>query len=292
MYFYRRKLRKIVRTNINYPLIILHMPIITLTTDYGHKDYFVAALKGNILSQIPEAQIVDVSHTISPFNIIEGAYILKNAYQHFPKGTVHLIDVDSARMKDHPHIALEIDGHYFIGPDNGLFALMFNAVKPTKIVALNIEPQKMENQIFPMLNIFITAACHIGRGGKLAVIGREIKSFKIVRDTEVSISPDGKSIVGKVIYVDHFGNVVTNITQKIFNDNRKARNFTIESPRFAPIHKINTNYQGVGEGELLALFNSAGYLEIAISRFDHNERGGASLIFGLKFRDNIKINFS
>ncbi len=268
------------------------MPIITLTTDYGHKDYFVAAIKGSILSQASEVQVVDISHTISPFNIIEGAYILKNAYHHFPKGTVHIIDIDASRMENNSHIAMEINGHFFIGPNNGLFSLMFPSTKPDKIVVLTIEQQAQENLIFPMLNIFTTAAAHISRGGTLGVIGRSIKEFKVARDTEVNISADNGTITGKVIYVDHCGNVVTNITRKLFNETARSRKFIIESPRFGQIEKIDDNYNSVPEGEIVALFNSADYLEIAISRFDHNERGGASLIFGLKFRDNIKINFS
>ncbi len=268
------------------------MPIITITTDYGHKDYFVAAIKGNILSQASEVQVVDISHTISPFNIIEGAYILKNAYHHFPKGTVHIIDIDSSRMENNSYVAMKLNGHFFVGPDNGVFSLMFPNKKPDKIVALTIEQQAQGNLIFPMLNIFTTAACHISRGGTLGVIGRSVKEFKIAHDTEVNISPDSGSITGKVIYVDHYGNVVTNITRKLFNETSKSRKFKIESPRFGQIEKIDNNYNSVPEGEIVALFNSADYLEIAISRFDHNERGGASLIFGLKFRDNIKINFT
>ncbi len=268
------------------------MPIITLTTDYGHKDYFVAAIKGNILSQASEVQVVDISHTISPFNIIEGAYILKNAFHHFPKGSVHIIDIDSGRVENNSHIAMEINGHFFVGPDNGIFSLMFPITKPDKIVSLAIEQQAKEGQIFPMLNTFTTAACHLSRGGTLGIIGRSIKGFKIARDTEVNISPDNNTITGKVIYVDHYGNVVTNITRKLFHETAKSRKFKIESPRFGLIEKIDHYYNSVPEGEIVALFNSADYLEIAISRFDHNERGGASLIFGLKFRDNIKINFS
>ncbi len=268
------------------------MPIITLTTDYGHKDYFVAAIKGNILSQASEVQVVDISHTISPFNIIEGAYILRNAYHHFPKGTVHIVDIDSGRKDTNSHIVLEINGHFFVGPDNGIFSLMFPSTKPDNIVTLTIEQQAQENLIFPMLNVFTTAAAHISRGGTLGVIGRSIKKFKIAHDTEVNVTPDSSSITGKVIYVDHYGNVVTNITRKLFNETARSRKFSIESPRFGQIEKIDSNYSSVPEGEIVALFNSADYLEIAISRFDHNERGGASLIFGLKFRDNIKINFS
>ena len=113
------------------------MAIITLTSDYGNRDYFTAAIKGALLSETPNAQIIDISHEISPFNIQEAAYILKNAYVHFPKGTIHMIGIDSEASTNKLHIACKFDGHYFIGADTGIFSLMFPHIKAEQIFFSN-----------------------------------------------------------------------------------------------------------------------------------------------------------
>ena len=144
------------------------MSIITLTTDFGTKDHFVGAVKGTIYSELPDARIVDISHNIAPFNITETAYILKNAYKSFPEGSIHIIGVDSELNKENKHIALLLDNHYFICPDNGVISLLATAIKPQKIVEINIH-DRVETS-FPVLHVFVKVACHIARGGTLEVI--------------------------------------------------------------------------------------------------------------------------
>lgn len=267
------------------------MAIITLTTDYGEKDYFASALKGAVLCQLPDTNIIDISHNISPFNITEGAYIIKNAYHHYPKGTIHIIGIDAEKAKDKLHIAAEIDGHFFIGADDGIFSLIFPEIKPDKVVALNIE-QESDSMTFPAKDVFVKAACHIARGGTLAVIGRQINEFKQARNFNPIVSPDGNSISGSVIYIDNFGNAVTNITKKLFRDIGKTRDFEIVLPRVYTLNKIHKSYNSVPESEKLALFNSGGFLEIAISRADSHAMSGASRLLGISFRDTIKVVFS
>lgn len=267
------------------------MAIITLTTDYGEKDYFASALKGAVLCQLPDTNIIDISHNISPFNITEGAYILKNAYHHYPKGTIHIIGIDAEKSKDKLHIAVEIDGHYFIGADDGIFSLMFPDIKPDKVVALTIELET-DSMTFPAKDIFVKAACHIARGGTLGVIGRQINEFKQARNFNPIVSPDGNSISGSVIYIDNFGNAVTNITKKLFRDIGKTRDFEIVLPKVYTLRKIHKSYNSVPESEKLALFNSGGFLEIAISRADSHTMSGASRLLGISFRDTIKVVFS
>lgn len=267
------------------------MAIITLTTDYGEKDYFASALKGAVLCQLPDTNIIDISHNISPFNITEGAYILKNAYHHYPKGTIHIIGIDAEKSKDKLHIATEVDGHFFIGADDGIFSLIFPDIKPEKIVALTIE-QESDSMTFPAKDIFVKAACHIARGGTLGVIGRQINTFKQARNFNPMVSPDGNTISGSVIYIDNFGNAVTNITKKLFRDVGKTREFEIILPRVYTLSKIHKSYNSVPESEKLALFNSGGFLEIAISRADSHAMSGASRLLGISFRDTIKVVFS
>jgi hypothetical protein len=264
------------------------MAIITLTSDFGHKDYFTSAIKGAILSEVPEAKIVDISHEISPFNIQEAAYILKNAYAHFPKGSIHMIGVDTEITKNKVHVALIVDGHYFIGADTGIFSLIFPEDKLEQIIVLNINQDK-ENISFPMKDVFVQAACHINRGGTLGVIGRQIDSLREVKNFQPTISADGKMLIGQVIYIDHYGNVISNIKEKLFRESTLGKSFTIQLPRRYSVETIHRSYSMVPEGVMLCLFNSAGHLEISINKGDANISNGASELLGIKVKDRIGI---
>jgi len=266
------------------------MAIITLTSDYGNKDYFTAAIKGAILSESPQAQIVDISHRVSPFNIQEAAYILKNAYHHFPEGTIHMIGIDAEATKTKQHVACKVDGHYFIGADTGMFSLMFPYFKAEQIIALNIA-QESDSIPFPMKDVFVKAACHLNRGGTLGVIGRQINELREVKDFQPTLSADRKVLNGQVIYIDHYGNVISNITEKLFRESVAGKTFEIKLPRRNNIKSLHKSYSQVTEGEMLALFNSAGHLEIAINKGDANVANGASGLLGIKVKDRISIEF-
>ncbi len=264
------------------------MAIITLTSDSGHKDYFTSAIKGAIFSEIPEAKIVDISHEISPFNIQEAAYIIKNAYIHFPRGSIHIIGIDAEFTKTKVHVACKVDGHYFIGADTGIFSLIFPEFKAEQIIVININ-QDNDSISFPMKDVFVQAACHINRGGTLGVIGREIDSLKEVKNFQPTLSSDGKMLNGQVIYIDHYGNVISNITEKIFKQATIGKSFTIQLPRRYSIETIHKSYSMVQEGVMLSLFNSAGHLEISINKGDANIANGASELLGIKVKDRIGI---
>lgn len=266
------------------------MAIITLTSDYGKKDYFNAAIKGAILSQSPEIKIVDISHEISPFNIQEAAYILKNAYHHFPKRTIHIIGIDSEAIKEKNHIICVYNNHYFIGADTGIFSLMFPNIKAEQIIALNIA-QESDSIAFPMKDVFVKAACHINRGGSINIIGRHINNLKEAKDFQPTLSIDKKIIKGQIIYIDHYGNLISNITETFFNKSVAGKKFEIILPRKNIINSIKKIYSQAIEGEMLALFNSAGHLEIAINKGDSNLKNGASGLLGIKVKDSINIEF-
>jgi S-adenosylmethionine hydrolase len=274
------------------------MSIITLTTDYGLKDHFVGALKGKILSEYSEATIVDISHDIDPFNTTEASYIIGSSYFSFPKGTVHLIGVDIERNKENQHIAMQWNDHYFICADNGILSMLTQKIVPQKIVAINIHDR------FPVestdLDIFIQVACHIAKGGLLNVIGKEIPAIKEVTELQAVVANDGNSIKGYVIYIDHFGNVVTNITKNHFLKIARGRPYEIVmKPK--SIKTILPNYSAIAssdkypiktyEGEKLAIFNEAGFLEIAIFRSNPSKVGSANSLLGLNYRDVITIKF-
>ncbi|MFT5970852.1 MAG: S-adenosylmethionine hydrolase [Flavobacteriales bacterium] len=267
------------------------MAIITLTTDYGTKDYFTAAIKGAILTELPGTQVVDISHEVEPFDIHQGAFILRNSYKHFPKGTIHMMGVDAERTLSNDHIAAKIDGHYFIGADNGFFALLFPEIKADKIISIGIG-QDDDQFTFPMKDVFVRAACHIARGGQLAVIGREKLEWKESKMVQAIVKSDKSNIRGMVIYVDNFGNLVTNISATVFKQVQAGRDCEIILPRSRKIHVISNAYSEVAEeGKALALFNSSKLLEIAISRGHGKQFGGASSLLGMNYRDIVTIYF-
>jgi S-adenosylmethionine hydrolase len=281
------------------------MSIITLTTDYGLKDHFVGALKGKILSENSEAKIVDISHNIDPFNTVEASYIIGASYMSFPKGTVHLIGVDAELNKENQHIAMQWNDHYFICADNGILTMLSQKVVPQKIVAINIHDRLSEDATD--LDVFVTVASHLSKGGSLSVIGKEINTIKQVTELQPVVATDKNSIKGYVIYIDHFGNVVTNITKKLFMEVAKGRPYEIpllqkrNQKKSSPIKNIWAKYSDIAnagkypiknyEGDKLAIFNEAGFLEIAIFRSNPLNVGSASSLMGLYYRDSITIEF-
>ena len=274
------------------------MSFITLTTDFGTKDHFVGAVKGAIYSELADAKIVDITHQISPFNITETGYIIKNSYKSFPEGTIHIIGVDSELSANNKHIALELDNHFFVCPDNGIISMIASEIQPTKIVEINIHDRTVSS--FPVLDIFVQVACFIARGGNLTVIGKEIQEFKTLVEIQPKVNQKISQIIGGVLYVDNYGNVITNISRKMFQEIGKGREFKITASRYF-FTKVHSKYNEIigknptdprqFDGHKLAIFNSAGYLEIAIYRSNLNTVGGASTLLGLAYRDPIIIDF-
>lgn len=275
------------------------MSLITLTTDFGLKDHFVGAVKGAIYTESPEATIVDISHDITPFNIAETAYVMKNAYKSFPEGSIHIIGVDSELNQETNHIALKLDNHYFICPNNGVISMIATEFKPEKIVEINIH-DRVESS-FPVLDVFVKVACHLNRGGTLDVIGREVEDFKRTTTLQPIISADNRKITGSVIYIDNYGNIITNISRKLFNKVGSGRNFTMLAGRYT-FNKIHEKYNDIInfdlpeeqrnlDGTKLSIFNSSGLIEIAIYRSNMKTVGGATSLLGINHRDQLTITF-
>lgn len=254
----------------------------------GTRDYYVSAVKGAILTQLPEASIVDISHHISPFDIVQAAYVLSNAYPSFPKGSVHIIGVNPETDVSTSHLCVAHDGHYFIGADNGIFSIMFE-MPPRDVYELKLSHDS-DDLTFPTRDVFVKAACHLARGGTPEIIG---SSREGIRQAMVYRAiTEGNTIKGSVIYVDSYGNIITNITQDLFKEIGRGRPFTILFRREDyDITEIHTAYNQVPEGEKLALFSASGNLEIAINRGVEGSGGGASKLFGLRLNDVITITF-
>lgn len=275
------------------------MPIVTLTSDFGEKDHYVGAVKGAIYSELHDIKIVDISHSISPFHITEAAYIIQNAYRSFPPGTIHIIGIDSELNPENRHIAVFLDGHYFICANNGIISLLASEIKPEKIVEINIHDRVETN--FPVLDVFVKVACHLARGGNLEVIGKAISEIKQITGIKPVLNTEGTQIMGNVIYIDNYGNVVINITKDQFDKVGKGREFRITA-RTANFSKVHSNYSDAinfeipterreEDGKKLALWNSSNYLELAIYKSNPKTVGSASSLFGLEYWDTVTINF-
>lgn len=274
------------------------MAIITLTTDFGEKDHFVGAVKGAIYSELEQAKIVDISHSISPFHITEASYIIKNAYKSFPPGSIHIIGVDSELTPENKHIALKLDEHYFICADNGILSMIASEFVPDQIVEINIHNQVDTN--FPVLDVFVKVAGHLARGGRLDVVGKRTSEIKQLKEFEPYFNSEQNQIVGNVLYIDNYGNVVTNISRKFFEKTGLGRKFLVEvrTASFTEIFEtysdaINFETESYSReaGKKLAIFNSGGYIELAVYKSNPSSVGGASSLFGLEYRDTVTVTF-
>ena len=276
------------------------MSIVTLTTDFGNKDYSVAAVKGAILSTFKNPKIIDISHQIEPYNVTQAAYVLKNAYKNFPRGSIHIVGVESERTPENGHIAMYFDGHYFIGADNGIFTMIKGEIKADKIVIININNQNAIS--FPALDTFIKVAAHLSRNGSLEVIGKATNEIRELVELKPVVNAKVDQIVGSVIYVDNYGNVITNITRKLFNEVGKSRKYTIFA-RNVKFKKVYETYSDAidftipkekreEDGKKIALFNDAEHLELAIYKSNPLSVGSAHNLFGLEYRDSVTVKFN
>lgn len=260
------------------------MSIITLTTDLGTVDHYVSAVKANILRQLENAKIVDISHNIPPFNIIHAAFVLKNVYQEFPPNSIHIIGVNAESNLESKHVAVYANGHYFIGSDNGIFSLLLD-IKADKIVEITTD-RESDNINFPIKDVFAKTACHIARGGTLEIIGKIINNFNN-ESAKLEALHDRNGIRGSIIHIDHYGNAITNINERLFKEVAKGRKFTINlgSREHYSINSIKTKFNEVPLGEVVALFISTGLLSISLNN------GSASSLMGLNINDTVRIEF-
>lgn len=256
------------------------MHVFTLTTDWGLKDHYLAAVKGKLLSLLPEARIVDITHQIPPFDILQAAFVLKNTLNVFPSGTIHLIGVNTDASIETPHIVAGYRGQFFIGADNGVFSLLFEEA-PDLIYEIDIH-QDSDYFTFSTRDVFVKAAVQIAEGKPLESLGS--KRDKLNQKLSFHPVVEKDVIKAKVIYVDTYENVFVNVTQDLFRKvvGKKAFEIEFRNSRYK-IKKISQSYSDVAEGEMLALFSSNAYLEIAMNR------GRASSLLGLHRDDPVRI---
>lgn len=275
------------------------MPIITLTSDYGNKDYFVGALKGKILGKMNGCNIVDISHEIAHYNVFEASYIIESAYKNFPKNTVHLILINSERNNSSQYLVVQLEDQFFICSDNGVMNMLLKDKKATQIIKISNDNPIIKGSD---ADAFVAIANHIINGNSIIALGSRIEKEDLIdfKTFVPMLSMDTTELKGNIIYIDSFGNCVSNISKKIFDENANGRSFEIKAKN-RTIHKISSHYADFKvsetkslkdfEGDALALFNEAGYLEIAVYYGIPNATGTANSLLGLKFWDFITITF-
>lgn len=263
----------------------------------GLNDHYVASIKGAILTSVNDVNIIDISHSVKPFDISEAAFHVNACYQDFPKGTVHVIGVDSEPVVNFggsdgsfPSI-LEFQGQYFISCDNGFFGAFLKQNRPDNFWRIDDVLSNPKLFKFPTKNVLIQAAARILNGEEISSFASSFEEYKNAL-TPVAVS-ETNLIKGYVIHIDSYGNAITNIDEELFNRFGKDTPFVLYFRRKDYyIDVISGAYNEVPQGEKVALFNENGYLEIAINRGANGSSGGAEKLFGLRVNDMIRIEFT
>ena len=248
------------------------MPLLTLTSDIGQQDFLIGAVKGQLLQTNPAFSLIDITHNLSPFNYPQSAYVCRNAIKNFPPGTFHLILVNLFDEKPEHLLMAEHNGHFIGCADNGLLTMILEEV-PQKTVALALDKNQQKNTLY-CASVFAHAFNKLLTGKKIEEIGDAGVSIHVKNPLRPMLGND--YIEGQIIFIDNFENVIVNIHQDEFEEQRKGRSFKIVFKRDEVIDKISETYADAPEGEKLALFNAAGYLEIAINK------GNAAGLLGLQ----------
>ena len=252
------------------------MAIITLTSDFGAKDHYVGALKGAILSKNPAQVIVDISHLINNFDIAHGAFVVRSIIPWYPKGTVHLIAFDGVGPSGNSHLAVKMADQFFLLANHGMIGLL-NDTEPQEVVEL--KPPETPSA-FPALEILAPAAIALADGGSIEELGKHKPDYHRMVGREMRINKN--QLLGHVIRVDHYGNLVTNIRKEAFCKLSKERSFTIVIGR-EQFRRLNNSISETGSGDCFVMFNSQGLLEVGINK------GNACELLGLRFDSPIRV---
>lgn len=255
-----------------------HRPIVTLTTDFGLNDHFVGALKGVILNIVPDANIVDICHTVQAFDILDGALALAQSYSYFPPRTVHLVVVDPGVGSARRPIIATSEMHNFVAPDNGVLSLMYAREQRLSVRHITSEHYFLQpvSNTFHGRDIFAPVAAYLAKGVDQEKFGEEVTDY--VRFNAPKPKPiDATSVRGVVLRVDRFGNLITNFTPQdapaLFQANVPPFKMVVGKRE---VTSMRTNYAEGAPGELFAIVGSMGFLEIAANRGSAAQTTGAA----------------
>lgn len=248
------------------------MAILTLTSDIGQQDYLVGAVKGQLLQINPQFTLVDISHDLAPFNISQAAYVCRNAIRNFPPFTFHLVLVNLFELKPEQLLLSFHKDQYILCADNGLLPMILEE-SPEMVISLPLDKTAIKNTLY-CTRVMGKTVEKLQAGEALDTIG--IPDATYLDRTPLRPLLSDNWMEGQILFIDHFENIIVNITHEQFEEQRRGRSFKIIFKRDEVINVISETYANVKEGEKLALFNSAGYLEIAINK------GNAAGLFGLQ----------
>lgn len=253
------------------------MDIVTLTTDFGTSDYYAAMLKGEILLSSPNAKIIDITHNISRHDIMEAAFFVKGVYRHFPKNTLHIIAVNTYYAAHNQLILFELEGYYFIGPNNGVFSLIFPDLDSRSVVEVMMNSREdIYHSISKVIN-------QLSEGKLVKEIGLPVQEYERRLLLQAVINTD--HIRATIMHVDNFGNVIINVDKSTFEKIRAGRSYAIYFKSNEPITRLSHRYNDVPIGEVCAFFNDINMLEIAINM------GNAHQLLSLNKNETIQIDF-
>ena len=257
------------------------MAIVTLTTDWASGDYYTALLKGAILQSCQNVTIIDITHHIQPFNSIQAAFIMRNACPTFPAGSIHLLGVNSEPSPNNKMVAIQVNEHFYVGVDDGVFSLALDE-EPIHVIEMpEIDATEMAG--FRALPLFVYATKELSDGKGITNIG---KSCELKKGIRTNANYDESSISGIVTYVDVFGNVISNVTHDLFEKIGRGRAFEITvQNNYNRITQISNYYDDVPMGSLVAIFNSFDLLEIAMNQVNFAK------LESLDTRSSIRIKF-
>lgn len=253
------------------------MGLITLLTDFGYRDHYVAALKARLLHLAPATTVVDISHDVEPFNIAHAVHVLQSVFRDFPAGTVHVIGVEDHGAGPEPGwLAAQFEGHYFVTSDNGVLALLCNGT-PETLVAL---PAAVTPS--PTRDVLLPAAVALARGEALTGLGPVVTEFHRLNNRQLRLQDH--RITGHVAHVDHYGNLITNISRTAVEAVGHGRTFAVHFGRDV-VKELHSHFSAVTPGDAVAIFNSQDCLCLGICQ------GNASELLGLHFDSQIDVRF-
>ncbi len=245
-----------------------HRPIITLTTDFGLNDHFVGTLKGVILEIVPEASIVDISHSVQPFDVLDGALTISQAYSYFPAGTVHMVVVDPGVGSSRRPIIASSEKHHFVAPDNGVLSLVYSREERMNVQNITSDHYFLSpiSKTFHARDIFAPVSAYLAKGVDSGKFGEPITDFvRFNAPKPKTVAPN--QMRGVILKVDRFGNLVTNFTAQdvpaLFQEAPPAFKITVGK---SEITEMKSAYADGTPKQIFAIVGSMGYLEIAANR--------------------------
>lgn len=254
------------------------MALVTFLSDFGEKDFYVPAVKAKMLAINPQLSIIDISHSVEPYDLEHAAFLLRSTFREFPKGSVHLVGINTTGAMTHGYIGAKLEDHIFIGPNNGIFSLLADHDPGILVQFADIH---LRDTTFPTRDILAPIAAKVASGAAIHDFGGPLSSFRKLMPRHAKATKE--QIIGHVIRIDQYGNLVTNIRRDVFEKLNNGR-FSIQFGRES-ISKIQTGYDQVEPGDPFAFFNSLDLLEIGI------HIGHAGSLLGLKRDSVVYINF-